>query len=733
MMETTESADRFMVAGFDLGHAGTAVATLWADSGEEPSIVTLHNLAGHSQVHPTAVARYVDTPGSAAVTIVGHPCFNLLEEHVPSLPDSIDPDPGAAAGKDMHLAFKSQDVSPGSRARYATELFVTRVIRQLTEPDLRPEKPGEFVAIPPGTRVHWVFGVPSGWKSATRNAYEELLRRVVTGLHPDHEVEVTPESRAAMLYSRSLSSGPQRGAGAQDPGSVLVIDMGSLTTDYTYVESYTGAKLREEPLDDGNPELGAALIDQLLMRRTIERHRDRDLLDRAVSDNYQRARLLFACRQAKERYFSLSAEGPVPDDAGLGHASIMTVTGEKIPVPVRVPSGLMNEILDTPLDEQARQGWRETLGSELAAVRTKILERYGTMPQTILLTGGASRMPFAQDMCRAAFAADAEPGRSLVIGQEPEYAIARGLAIAGRTRHRIDRFNAETATFTQVRVPALIKENLEPLATALGEIMFSGLVDQQLCPAILRWRRGEFERLNELGPEVIRAREEYIKGPQGSARQSQVIRDWYNEIIRVINQEAQLVANKYEVPSGNFGLPPLDAPGASPDADINAAAGLAALRVIANTAATIMTLITAWLTAFIIAVAAEAAAAAAAAAGAASATTPAGVVVIPIIVGGAVVGFIWRGKKVMLRKGMEKKLPLWMRKVGTENYILGRVRKKAAADQLEAKGAQSFAEKFVTEGGEQITSDISACVANQLTDAAERAALFIERHDFGIA
>ncbi len=60
---------------------------------------------------------------------------------------------------------------------------------------------------------------------------------------------------------------------------------------------------------------------------------------------------------------------------------------------------------------------------------------------------------------------------------------------------------------------------------------------------------------------------------------------------------------------------------------------------------------------------------------------------MPIIAGGVVVGFIWRGKKVRLRKGMDKKIPVWIRKVGTENYILDKERKKAMADQLEAKGS----------------------------------------------
>ena len=252
---------RFIVVGFDLGHAQTAVATVWADSGEEPAIAKLHNRALGSQVHPTAVARYADQPDSAPYTIVGIRCFNMEEECVASMPDS--------SGKDVHLAFKSEDIGDGSTARYATELFVARVVQQLTEPNPRSKTPDEYIAIPPGTPARWVFGVPSGWSRATCEAYEELLRRVVTGLHPDHEVEVVPESRAAMLYAQSQRRTRRGGIRVRLPdlGSVLVIDMGSLTTDYTYV-----ANLGESPLDHGSARLGAALIDQQLMLRTIEGH-----------------------------------------------------------------------------------------------------------------------------------------------------------------------------------------------------------------------------------------------------------------------------------------------------------------------------------------------------------------------------------------------------------------------------------------------------------------------------
>ena len=729
------ASERFMVVGFDLGHAQTAVATVWADSGAAPKIARLHNGEFSSQVHPTAVARYADPPGSTPITIVGTRCFGMLDEYIAPLPPLAGEghDGEAVPNKDVHLAFKSADVRPGTRSRYATGLFVAAVVRQLTEPDLRSGS-AEFVAIPPATQVRWVFGVPSGWDLATCVAYEDLLREVVCGLHPAHEVLVVPESRAAMLASREQVRGARGGSGAlpADLGSALIIDMGSLTTDYTYV-----ADLREAIRDKDIGQLGAGLIDQLLLRLTIDQHepaRDRVLIERAIDDNYQRMRLEFACRQAKERYFSAMATGPLTQDAVLVSESVRSSTGARISVPVRVSREMMEDVLTTPVEgagTYGRLGWREAFRAEIGAVRGWLRDEYGELPQTVLLTGGAARMTFAQAICREVFdlAPDGEQGRRLIYGSEPEYAIATGLAIAGRTEHRIAQFRAEAATFAQERVPELIREHLPSLASALGSIAFTGLVEQELCPEVRQWRSGDIKRLDDVPARVLEARRKYLAGPVGSAAQEEAIAAWYDQVTLLINQEARVKAGKYEVPAGWFSVPRAGTVRAEAGARINVKGALAVMRIIANTTATVMSVVTAVVTLGIVGAVLEAAAAAAAAAGVASTATPAGPVVVTVVGGGAVLAGIWGGKGYLMRKAREANLPVWMRKIGTEDYLLGRVRKRAAKDELEEGGARAYAKAVITEAGDQIVADFSGTVEEQLAEAARRAAIWIERRD----
>ena len=57
--------------------------------------------------------------------------------------------------------------------------------------------------------------------------------------------------------------------------ALLLIDIGSSTTDFTLVKS-----LSEFPLDFGRNTLGASLIDKSILARTLANHEQRTLLEK---------------------------------------------------------------------------------------------------------------------------------------------------------------------------------------------------------------------------------------------------------------------------------------------------------------------------------------------------------------------------------------------------------------------------------------------------------------------
>jgi molecular chaperone DnaK (HSP70) len=78
-------------------------------------------------------------------------------------------------------------------------------------------------------------GAPSGWSSAVCSKYEDLLRSA--GLS---QVEVKPESRGALLFARD--SGEVVMENGQFRGKILIVDIGSSTTDYTRVVDLRSAR-----------------------------------------------------------------------------------------------------------------------------------------------------------------------------------------------------------------------------------------------------------------------------------------------------------------------------------------------------------------------------------------------------------------------------------------------------------------------------------------------------------
>src|SRR5690606_11074340 len=134
----------------------------------------------------------------------------------------------------------------------------------------------------------------SGWDTEAARAYQSILRNDLVD-----EVVLVPESRAALLHA--LEIGLIRRSEVEK--TVLVIDVGSLTTDFTVV-----ADLEARPIERGR-QLGAWLIDQSVLRWIVDHSPDREALVAAfAADPSHRTRCEIASREAKVRFFDPSFE-----------------------------------------------------------------------------------------------------------------------------------------------------------------------------------------------------------------------------------------------------------------------------------------------------------------------------------------------------------------------------------------------------------------------------------------
>ena len=134
-------------------------------------------------------------------------------------------------------------------------------------------------------------GCPSGWSASVRERYAELLREA--GMR---QVTVWPESRAALVYAR------ESGYISQDlaEGAILIIDIGSSTTDFTAVQN-----LEIRISDFGQNALGGGLIDKAILERIVASHKRSAELRKIFAEYPVYAAICeLECRKVKEMFFS---------------------------------------------------------------------------------------------------------------------------------------------------------------------------------------------------------------------------------------------------------------------------------------------------------------------------------------------------------------------------------------------------------------------------------------------
>ena len=164
----------------------------------------------------------------------------------------------------------AQELSVRFKSRFTTDPAsyedVVRFVRGVLS-DLR-----QSGALRPDDR--FVVGCPAGWNTAARTRYRDLLVRA--GMD---NPQVISESRAAFLYAKYARTV------ALDVDilneSALVVDIGSSTLDFAYIVDG-----RETGVGTfGETALGGGILDAALLRRAVERSRDRAALRSVLSES----------------------------------------------------------------------------------------------------------------------------------------------------------------------------------------------------------------------------------------------------------------------------------------------------------------------------------------------------------------------------------------------------------------------------------------------------------------
>ncbi|MBA3920665.1 MAG: hypothetical protein H0X31_02730 [Nostocaceae cyanobacterium] len=508
------------IIGFDLGHGETALT--WVRAGNQdnaPQSLLINNKK--SQI--TAIA-YHPQKG----VLLGDLAFQ------------------ASDSSSFEIAFKSRRFDDKAYQKVIKE-FVSAVFQQLIDTQqIQTEEQNIFFV-----------GCPSGWWQEEIASYKQLLTECLPN------VTVVKESRAALMHAKESGIFTIQ----ELAKSVLVIDIGSSTTDYTLVEGMSNT-----PIDFGY-DLGASLIDKAILRKTIECHRqyrqgkeeilhlgeylsDEEIwqldeitqLEKIFAQNpLYKNRCELRCRKAKEEYFNYD-ESHVNQLVNVGTEDIQ----RKFKFTPLVNGKIMNAILNQPLPELGDKSWLEAFNSELQTVKQKLAD-LGIEPNSILLTGSASKMYFVLEMCSTVF-----PGLPCKRDGEPELCIAKGLARWGRVYIRTEGFMAEISQLLDRQLTGIVGDRIPVFVEKLSVELADGLVEQVIKPSIRAWRDRKILNLKALEAEIEQKAKVWLTGSDGNEKMTLTLVEWLAQIQTEVREQTDSICRKYGLPLGTIGSKTID-------------------------------------------------------------------------------------------------------------------------------------------------------------------------------
>ena len=482
--------------GFDLGDAESAIAKLDRTKDTSPEILTIQE----AKSFITAYALSKD-----GKLIIGEgACY----------------EPQATTRK---LRFKSRFLTSSDAARDIRS-FAGGVLGELY-------LNGDLIR---GEDHCFYIGCPAGWGKGTREEYREIFQEV--GYPP---AKIISESRAA-LVSACQSKHLQVGYDILSR-PVLVIDIGSSTTDFAYITSG-----KEEELQTGGEVfLGGGIMDEILLEESVSAALDEKRIRKIFSESEAwRTYCEFAARRLKEKYFS-DEEFWEQNEC----VSSVTIRYSMIPakLTLRMNPEIADRLLNKKVDKLDGRSFREVFTDSLVQVRDSIKDK---QPELIFLTGGVSRLPAIRDWCSDVF-----PDAVVIRGAEPEFSVASGLALCGKIDEELREFKSE---LEDLKASSVVEDIVQAHITELYHSTVEALVDpilkEVVRPVVERWRTGSIEKLSDIDPVLQNEIDVYLHTDDARAILAKQVSSWLKNISSELEEHTMPICVRHNVPYSALSL-----------------------------------------------------------------------------------------------------------------------------------------------------------------------------------
>ncbi|MBR2812044.1 MAG: Hsp70 family protein [Solobacterium sp.] len=482
--------------GFDLGDAESAVAVYDKNNPGIPEVLTICD--ARSIITAYALLRNGD------VLIGESACYD---------PDAVE----------RKISFKSRFLVDPAASR-DIKGFAAGVLGELY-------LAGNLIK---GEDTCFYIGCPAGWNKGAREDYRSIFEK--NGYPPSR---VISESRAA-LVSACQSKHLQVGYDILNR-PVLVVDIGSSTTDFAYIMGGREVELQT----GGEVFLGGGIMDEILLEESIKNSPDAKKIRKVFAEtDAWKSYCEFAARKLKEQYFS-DPEYWKKNDCMRNIVLKPGILGTKITL--RVNEKTADAMLNQKVERLGNKSFKEVFIESLRQAKGAISEKE---PELLFLTGGVSKLAQISEWCREIF-----PDAIVITGAEPEFSVARGLAYCGKIDDELREFKEEVERLvTSSTVEKLVAGHTDELYQAALDRLIEPILRNVALPAIQRWRNGEIARLGDMDNVLKEDIDAYLHTDEARSLIAKAVSSWLKNISFELEEHTMPICVKHNVPYSALNL-----------------------------------------------------------------------------------------------------------------------------------------------------------------------------------
>lgn len=385
----------------------------------------------------------------------------------------------------------------------------------------------------PDEEVEVALGCPSQWTAGDRQQYAAIV--MSAGFPNLHTVS---ESRAAFLYAHYCNE--LNLSAEQMARPTLVIDIGSSTLDYAYIVDG-----KEQNIGIfGETYLGGGLLDALILDHAIQQAPNSTQIRTVLDANPSwRSYCEMIARKLKEEYFS--HEASYTTTACNSVAPIYADPSHPLSLTISLSGQTMKDLLDQPI-EQLGKSFRQALSDSLQQAK-KITAEHPV--ELLIVTGGASRMQFFQDMCREVF-----PDAFWGLCEEPEFSIASGLAIAARTDKQLAAFRSKIAAFFESgTIEKEVNANIPHLLPHYIPILAAILDKKAIAQGVLNFQ-GDLTNANQFQQYMMDLMDDVLTNQLQTKEANDVVNQWIATHLTTVQESLNAICDEYHIDRADMSL-----------------------------------------------------------------------------------------------------------------------------------------------------------------------------------